>query len=62
MKNYVKPIVEINMFDTEEILSQSGVIGAASDLSTASKSVITEYNKTASNQIDATATAVEFQW
>lgn len=64
MKNYVKPILEINMFDTEEILLTSGVAGQVSGLSSNAQSVLNAYNEGAAetDKVSTDATVVEFEW
>lgn len=63
MKNYVKPSIELNKFDTEEILAASGVVGNYESLTAQSKSLVDQYNTdNAGNQVDAAKGVAEFQW
>ena len=59
MKNYVKPSIELNKFDTEEILTTSNPAG----LSKEAQSIVETYNGTATNKVDLDkAYNQEFQW
>lgn len=64
MKNYVKPSIELNRFDAEDIIRTSGDYSTAGALSTNSKKVVEVYNTgvaDADKITDATA-AVEYSW
>ena len=67
MKNYVKPSLEINKFEVEDIMSNSGVMGGYSAL-TGGKAVYDQYLAGAdgvagnADDISAAANVVEFQW
>ncbi len=65
MKNYVKPSIELNKFDTEEILAPSTPAGALtgySNLTTKSQSIVDKYVEDGGDSSIKTNQIAEFQW
>lgn len=65
MKNYVRPSMELNRFDAEDIIRTSGKVQpGTSSLSENSQSVIEAYNNNTAtgNKIGADSKAVGFAW
>ena len=65
MKNYVRPSIELNRFDAEDIIRTSGIVtGGYKSLSTNTQTVVETYNAntTTANQIGDADAAVEFAW
>ncbi len=58
MKNYVKPSIELNRFDVEDIITVSGQIGTMETLSADTKTVYEAY---VADNTPASA-VVEFHW
>ena len=61
MKMYVKPSLEVNKFEVEDIMTVSGTFGGYSAMSETSQSVYEAY-KTQAGVTEDAANIVEFQW
>ncbi len=65
MKNYVRPSIELNRFDAEDIIRTSGEVTTGyKNLSENTQNVVDAYNANAAaaNKISDSEYAVEFVW
>ena len=61
MKMYVKPSLEVNKFEVEDIMTVSGSMGGLGAMSPTSQSVYEQYLQTTAGA-EEVANIVEFQW
>ena len=63
MKNYVKPSIELNKFDVEDIITVSGTIGNKESMSEEAKAIYATYLEDMDmTEEQGAANLVEFQW